>query len=63
MSDVIQPKRKLKVDLDEMTAALDDASDSISRYLDLETGDLVLVTDEERSFLKDIYEELEEVGD
>ena len=62
MSDVIQPKRKLKVDMDELAAALDDASDSISRYLDLETGELVLVTYEERSLLNDIYEELEEVG-
>jgi len=48
--------RKLKVDIDELISAMDDASYEHSYYLDLETGRILLVTDETRSQLKEIYE-------
>jgi len=38
MAEASQPRRKLMVDLAGLAAALDYSSDSISYYLDLETG-------------------------
>lgn len=47
MAEPSQPRLKLKVDLDELAAALDDANDSLSYFLDRETGELVLITEED----------------
>ena len=49
--------RRLKVDLSELEAAFDDTSGERSYYLDLETGEIVMVTDEGRQELERIYEE------
>jgi hypothetical protein len=49
--------RKLKVDLDELAYALEDASWETDYYLDLETGQVVMVRDEMRRELESIYEE------
>jgi Uncharacterised protein family (UPF0158) len=48
--------RRLKVDLDEVKYAMDSAFDSISNYLDLETGEVVSVTDETRQQLEALFE-------
>jgi len=48
--------RKLKIDIEELISAMDDASYEHSYYLDLETGRILLVTDETRSQLEEIYE-------
>jgi len=49
--------RKLKVDLDELAYAIEDASWETDYYLDLETGQVVMVRDEMRRELEAIYEE------
>lgn len=51
--------RRLKVDLSELETAFDDTSWERSYYLDLETGNIVAVTDEDRRQLERIYEEVE----
>ena len=48
--------RQLKIDLTELELAFDSGSEMISYYLDLETGEVISVSDEERSFLESIYE-------
>jgi len=48
--------RKLKIDIDELISAMDDASYEHSYYLDVKTGRILLVTDETRSQLEEIYE-------
>jgi hypothetical protein len=48
--------RKLKVDLSELELAFDSGSMMISYYLDLETGEVISVRDEERGLLESIYE-------
>ncbi len=48
--------RKLKIDIDELISAMDDASYGHDYYLDVETGRILLVTDETRSQLEEIYE-------
>lgn len=48
--------RKLKIDVDELISAMDDASYEHNYYLDVETGRTLLVTDETRSQLEEIYE-------
>jgi hypothetical protein len=40
-----QRKRRLQVDLDELCYALDDSSYEHDYYLDLETGELLLLSD------------------
>ena len=52
-----QITRRLEVDLSELEAAFDDASWERSYYLDLETGETVMVTDETPQQLEQIYEE------
>jgi hypothetical protein len=42
------PRRSLKVDFDELALALDDASGEAAYFLDLETGEVVVVTDDIR---------------
>jgi len=49
--------RKLNVDLGELIYAFDDASWEMSHYLDLETGQVVMITQETRWELERIYEE------
>ncbi|MFB0546977.1 MAG: hypothetical protein ACETWB_08705 [Anaerolineae bacterium] len=52
-----QKRRKLKVDLAELEFAFEDASGGASYYLDLETGQVVMITGEIRRELEDLYEE------
>ena len=56
-------KRVLSVDLDEVEAAFDDYGYETSYYLDLQTGDVLAVTDEIRSSLEEVYGELPEDSD
>jgi hypothetical protein len=51
-------KRKLKIDLADLAMAFENASLESQSYLDQETGEVVLVTDETRREVEDIYEEL-----
>jgi hypothetical protein len=55
--------RKVKVDLDELVSAFDDGSPELTFYLDTDTGEVVLVTDETRRELEKIYEEMYGEGD
>lgn len=48
--------RQLKIDLSELELAFDSGSEMISYYLDLETGEVISVRDEERGLLVSIYE-------
>lgn len=52
--------KKLPIDLGELTLALDNTSWEINYYLDLETGDIALVTDETRRELEELYAEIGE---
>jgi hypothetical protein len=48
--------RQLKIDLSEFELAFDSGSEMISYFLDLETGEVISVSDEERGWLDSIYE-------
>ena len=48
--------RLLKIDLSELELVFDSGSEMISYYLDLETGEIISVSDEERGSLESIYE-------
>jgi hypothetical protein len=48
--------RQLKIDLSELEMAFDSGSEMISFYLDIETGEILSVSDEERNLLESIYE-------
>jgi hypothetical protein len=48
--------RQIKIDLSELELAFDSGSEMISYYLDLETGEVISVSDEERGLLESIYE-------
>ena len=48
--------RQLKIDLSELEMAFDSYGEMISYYLDLETGEVISVSDEERGLLESIYE-------
>jgi hypothetical protein len=50
------PKRKLKINLAELDFAFEDSSGMFDTYLDLETGDVITVTEEVRSLQEQIYE-------
>lgn len=52
-----QITRRLRVDISELEVALDDASWERSYYLDLETGKIVMITNEIHQQLEEIYEE------
>jgi hypothetical protein len=58
-----RPFRQLKLDLEELAFAFENWGYEHEYYLDLETGALVLLTDETRRELEDIYEELSPEGD
>jgi hypothetical protein len=49
--------KKLKVELGELTYAFEDASWMTNYYLDLETGQVVMISDDTRRQLEEIYEE------
>jgi hypothetical protein len=51
-------KRKVKVDLDELAVALQTDSYEMRHYLDLETGEIILVMDEFDRELETIYDEI-----
>jgi hypothetical protein len=51
--------RQLQIDLSELASAFDSHFDGLSNYLDLETGALVVVTDETRRQLEDLYEQMD----
>jgi len=51
-------KRKLKVNLAELAIALDTNSPEMHNYLDLETGEIVTITEEFAWVLKQIYDEI-----
>ncbi len=59
MPEPSQPRCKPQVDMEELAAALDDTSGLVNYYLDLETGEVVLVTEEVRDTLDEIYQGLE----
>jgi hypothetical protein len=48
--------RQLKIDLSELEIAFESSSDMITYYLDLETGEVFFVREEESSLLDEIYE-------
>jgi hypothetical protein len=50
--------KKIRADLGELLYAFEDASWEMSRYLDLEIGQVVMITDETRWELERIYEEV-----
>lgn len=50
--------RKLKVDLSELELIFDVASWETNHYLDLQTGQVVMIMDETRSELERLYEEI-----
>jgi len=51
-------KRKVKVNLAELAIALDTNSPEMHNYLDLETGEIVTITEEFAWELKQIYDEI-----
>lgn len=51
-------KRKLRVDMAELDAALQTDSYEMRHYLDLETGRIVMITDEMSRKLERIYDEI-----
>jgi hypothetical protein len=55
-----EPKRKLKIDLGELAFAFDSGFGETSYYLDLETGNVVVVTDDTSLELATLREELDE---
>lgn len=55
--------RKLKVYLEDLAFAFEHASLEIKHYLDLETGQVVPISDEIRRELEDIYEEIGDQGE
>ena len=51
-------KRKVKVDMSELSAAFELNFAEINTYLDLETGQVVSVDDETRATLEELYDEI-----
>ncbi len=59
-----RPERsRLKVDMDGLDDAFNNSSIELAYYLDQQTGEVVMVTDEIRRTLDEIYEELPEEED
>jgi|WetSurMetagenome_2_1015567.scaffolds.fasta_scaffold111942_2 hypothetical protein len=54
--------RKLKVDLSELAFVFESGFHELSNYLDLETGEIVVVTDDTRGYLEAIYEAMNSEG-
>lgn len=55
--------RKLKIDMLALETAFDNSSSELSYYLDLETGEAPLATEDARSDLEQVYEAIECIGD
>ncbi len=51
------PKRKLKINLSELEFAFENASWEMAYFLDLETGEVIMMQDDIRSQLEAIYED------
>jgi hypothetical protein len=51
-----QDKRSLRVNLEDLKGAFDSAFDEMGHYLDLETGDVILITEEDRRQLEALLE-------
>ncbi len=51
-------KRKVKVDMSELSAAFELNFAEINTYLDLETGQVMSVDDETRHTLEELYDEI-----
>jgi hypothetical protein len=49
--------------MEELAAALEDARMQVSYYLDTETGEVILLTEDVIAALNEIYVELEEAGE
>jgi hypothetical protein len=54
-----EDKRSLKVNLEDLKDAFDSAFDEMWHYLDLETGDVILITDEDRRQLEALLEAID----
>ncbi len=52
-----EDKRRLKINLEDLTDAFDSAFDKMWHYLDLETGEVVLVTEDDRRQLEALLED------
>jgi len=50
--------RQLQIDLSELASAFESHFDELTNYLDLETGALVVVTDEAQGQLEALYEQM-----
>jgi hypothetical protein len=48
--------RQLKIDLPELEDAFSSSRDMLSYYLDIDTGDVIVITEEESGLLESIYE-------
>lgn len=55
--------RKLKIDMADLETAFDNSSWALSYYLDLETGDVPLVTDDARRDLEQIYKAIDDADE
>src|SRR5215207_494705 len=53
-------ERRLSIDMVELGAAFENASDAVRYYLDLESGAIIIITDEIRDELEMIYAELDD---
>jgi hypothetical protein len=47
---------QVKIDLSELQMAFEGGSEMISYYMDIETGEIISVSDDERGLLENIYE-------
>lgn len=54
----MKEKRRLAVDMDSLTGVFELHFDEIQFYFDLETGEVLQVSDETRSLLENLYQEL-----
>ena len=55
--------RRLKIDISELAEAFDNVSPEVGYFLDLETGQVVMITEETRSELEQIYAAMYGAGD
>jgi hypothetical protein len=54
---------RLRIDLSELTEAFDNTASELGYFLDLETGQVIMITSETRSELEAIYDEIYSAGD
>lgn len=57
-----QPGRVLKVDLEDLQMAFDNASYEVSHYLDLETGEVIVEMEESRRYAEELFDERDPDG-